>query len=119
MLLKLTVNSPFYTHTKLLFETLNILPVSQLFDFSLANKHKNNMKQNNDILNKIANLEKVGRINSNHCSHVWHVPLSKTDIKKQMLKCALPSLLNELLQDKMGIFSLTKNEIKRMLIECA
>lgn len=49
---QITVNSPFYMQMTPL-KSLNILLVSQLLKFSLINKYKTGMKQNNYMLNKI------------------------------------------------------------------
>lgn len=114
---RIITNSPYDAPSRQLLSDLNLVPVTQLYNFSLLTRYISGIKNNNVILNLLSNLTKANRTYSTRCPEFWNVPYRRTGLGQQMLSYKLPTLLNAILDKDIDIFSLNRLMLRKIITE--
>lgn len=80
-------NVDYLAHTKELFTRFNIVPAYQLYEFCLATRYKNPFRK----------------------QQFWYLPFCRTEHGRQMMRYALPALLNKFISNR---FSLERASVR-------
>lgn len=87
-------NSTYDAHTGPLFETMNISPVTHLYNETLTKRYHKERKRCSSSFLHIANLTPRSHSHNTRHAEPWLVPIPRTNYGKQLLCYTLPTLLN-------------------------
>lgn len=90
------LNAPFDAHTDPIFDQLNIIPLKAVYNTILQKRFLIERKNSMGFLEQLSRLTLNSSTFSTRHKETWHVPHCRTNYGKQMLRHALPSLLNSL-----------------------
>lgn len=86
-------SAAFDSPSKPIFEALNIIPITELYNNVLLKRYKFSIKQN-AFLVKLSNLKHKTYTYDSRAAGDWFIPKTRTNYGRQMISYRLPSLLN-------------------------
>lgn len=88
-------NLCYNAHTSHLFAKFNVLRFNSVYEYRLLMSLKSEIRTNSNTLKSLAHLQLNVSARCNRHSELWHIPTPRTNYGFQMLKFAIPHVLNK------------------------
>lgn len=111
-------NEKFDAHTAPLFSRFGVIKFPNLYNYQLSTMF---IKERSSTQRKIcclANLRPTVRHYGTRSAETWHVPFTRTNYGKQMIRYNLPALLNTHDLNKFNYNSCTTAQLKTFYLNC-
>lgn len=111
-MVRIICNVPYTYHTGPLFKQLNIVKISNMYNYRLATHYKQENRNKTFYLSNLAALKLKDSSYTTRTRECWRVAPCRSMYGEERLACTLPRLLNNFLNKDIDLTTLSAKDLR-------